>query len=246
MDSCDFAWVPEHVIDVRDTDCISHSNATIQPIHSNGEDHFKASTDQFALRAGFREADADNSGRLGPRTALAAARKLLADEPGQQQLTNSEPLLGRAGERSAPDAGQEGRIRLPKACVIVETTADTCGKYHFGKYKLNTNETRRLSKECFGNRVAVFDFMVACAEPMALGKFITCTIEAVYKSAKPRDKKRFNRDAAAYKICVARRLKGTMEVDVPTSRSLLDNPQERMFAMADEQPPFPSQQAGCK
>ncbi|EEC02877.1 hypothetical protein IscW_ISCW002968 [Ixodes scapularis] len=74
-------------------------------------------------------------------------------------------------------AGQEGRIRLPKACVIVETTADTCGKYHFGSYKLNTNETRRLSKECFGNRVAVFDFMVACAEPMAVSKAVAPSIK---------------------------------------------------------------------
>lgn len=101
--------------------------------------------------------------------------------------------------------------QLKKACVEVEKVADQCARKHYAPYKLQQSKTQPYVKKCFSSRAHVTDLMLDCAEPMALGIFITCSVDAVVDTTgvNPKDPD-FLKRTQAYKGCAEKNLQGTV------------------------------------
>lgn len=101
--------------------------------------------------------------------------------------------------------------QVKKACVEVEAVADKCARKHYAPYKLVQSKTQPFVKKCFSSKAHVTDLMLDCAEAMALGIFITCSVDAVVDTtgASPRDPE-FLKRTQVYKKCVEENLQGTV------------------------------------
>ncbi|KAL1472904.1 hypothetical protein MTO96_022681 [Rhipicephalus appendiculatus] len=104
--------------------------------------------------------------------------------------------------------------QVKRACVEVEVVADKCARKHYSTYKLEHSKTQPFVKKCFSNRAHVTDLMLDCAEPMALGIFMTCSVDAVeHTSGKDKHDPDFINRTKAYKACVTNRLQGTVPAE---------------------------------
>ncbi|XP_077490699.1 uncharacterized protein LOC144101415 isoform X2 [Amblyomma americanum] len=111
-------------------------------------------------------------------------------------------------------AGEAKLEEVKRACVEVEVVADKCARKHYRSYKLDPTKTQPFVKKCFSNRAHVTDLMLDCAEPMALGIFITCSVDAVADTTgqKAQDPE-FKTKTRKYKECVERNLQGTVKAE---------------------------------
>lgn len=110
---------------------------------------------------------------------------------------------------------REARIeQVKRACVEVEVVADKCARKHYSSYKLEHSKTQPLVKKCFSDRAHVTDLMLDCAEPMALGIFLTCSVDSVSKtSGKATHDPDFKKRTKAFKTCVEKGLQGTVPAE---------------------------------
>lgn len=120
----------------------------------------------------------------------------------------SLPLLAALVLVSSVEAKIE---QVKKACVEVEVVADQCARKHYGAYKLDQSKTGPYVKKCFSSRAHVTDLMLDCAEPMALGIFVTCSVDAVADTSgqSPKDAV-FLKRTQSYKGCIEKNLQGTV------------------------------------
>ncbi|XP_037286366.2 uncharacterized protein LOC119179402 [Rhipicephalus microplus] len=104
--------------------------------------------------------------------------------------------------------------QVKRACVEVEVVADKCARQHYSTYKLDHSKTQPFVKKCFSDRAHVTDLMLDCAEPMALGIFVTCSVDAVGRtSGKGEQDPDFLQRTKAYKACVLNGLQGTVPAE---------------------------------
>ncbi|XP_075559768.1 uncharacterized protein LOC142591327 [Dermacentor variabilis] len=121
------------------------------------------------------------------------------------------PLLVMAALVPSTEAKIE---QVKRACVEVEVVADQCARKHYSPYKLEHSKTQPYVKKCFSNRAHVTDLMLDCAEPMALGIFLTCSVDSVAKTAgKDTHDPDFKRRTKAFKTCVEKGLQGTVPAE---------------------------------
>ncbi|XP_070380321.1 uncharacterized protein [Dermacentor albipictus] len=121
------------------------------------------------------------------------------------------PLLVMAALVPSTEAKIE---QVKRACVEVEVVADQCARKHYSPYKLEHSKTQPYVKKCFSNRAHVTDLMLDCAEPMALGIFLTCSVDSVAKTAgKDIHDPDFKTRTKAFKTCVEEGLQGTVPAE---------------------------------